>query len=111
MKYLDDVFLQATEEPPLTVETPLDEYYVGEKIPWAVSAAATNGEIKIALSDGNRLVGEQTRQAAPSPLRGSFESRGLKPGISTLQAKTSAPPHTAQRQIILTQSPFDWPAP
>jgi hypothetical protein len=63
---------------------------------------------------GNVLVDEHTRQAATSPRRGAFETRGLKPGIYALQAKSGARaqvPQSASWQIILAQSPFDWPAP
>lgn len=100
--YIDDVSLQGIEEPPLTIGTPLDEYYAGETIPWTVSAASASGEISISLSAGAGLVAEQTHNAAGS-LRGTFESRGLPSGIYTLQAGTVAPQgrRTAQRQIIL----------
>jgi len=108
--YMDDFSLEVVEEPPLSVATPLDEYYAGEIIPWTVSTASASGEIKIALLTGDRLVEEQTHKAATGPLRGAFESRGLKPGIYTLQARISAPsqvPQTAQRQIILTPNPWE----
>jgi hypothetical protein len=106
--YIDDVSLEAIEEPPLSVATPLDEYYVGETIPWTVSAASTSGKIKIALSTDSVLVAEQTQTAAGS-LSGTFESSGLKPGIYTIHALTNVPPQpprTAQRQIILTPDPW-----
>jgi hypothetical protein len=108
--YMDDFSLEVVEEPPLSVATPLDEYYVGEIIPWTVSAASASGEIKIALLTGDRLVEEQTHKAATGSLRGAFESRGLKPGIYTLRARISAPPQapqTAQRQITLTPNPWE----
>ena len=108
--YIDDISLEVIEEPPLSVTTPLDEYYVGETIPWTVSVASASGEIKIALLAGDRLVQEQTHKAVAGSLRGTFESRGFKCGIYTLQAKTSVPPpaqHTAQRQIILSPNPWE----
>ena len=108
--YIDDVSLQGIEEPPLTIATPLDEYYVGETIPWTVSAASASGEIKVALLTGDRLVAEQTHKAAAGSLRGAFESRGLQCGIYTLQARTIASPQapqTAQRQIILAPNPWE----
>ena len=107
--YIDDVSLQAIEEPPLAVSTPLDEYYVGEIIPWTVNTTSINGEIQIALFMSNRLVGEQTRSAASGPLHGTFESHRLKPGIYALQARTiasSQAPQAAQRQIILAPNPW-----
>ena len=107
--YIDDVSLQAIEEPPLAVSTPLDEYYEGEIIPWTVNTTSINGEIQIALFMGNRLVGEQTRSAASGPLHGTFESHRLKPGIYALQARTiasSQAPQAAQRQIILAPNPW-----
>jgi len=60
--------------------------------------------------DGDRLVEDQMHKAAAAPLRGAFESRGLKCGIYTLQAGTIAPsqaPQTTQRQIILTPNPWE----
>ena len=108
--YIDDVSLQVIEEPPLSIETPLDEYYVGETIPWTVSVASTSGEIKVSLLADDQTVAEQTHKAPAGLLHGTFESRGLKPGIYTLQAGTSAPPQTlqtAQRQIILSPSPWE----
>jgi hypothetical protein len=110
--YMDDVSLEVIEEPALVISTPLDEFYAGESIAWTATAASTNGEIKIALFDGDRLVGEQTHPAASGLLRGAFESRGLKPGLYTLQARISAPPHqappTARQQVIVTSDPFAW---
>lgn len=108
--YIDDVSLEVIEEPPLSVKTPLDEYYVGETIPWIVSITSASDEIKVALLAGDRLVQEQTLKGVAGSLRGAFESRGLKCGIYTIQAKTSAPPQTsqtAQRQIILSPNPWE----
>ncbi len=93
----------------MSVTTPLDEYYVGETIPWTVSVTSTSGEIKIALLAGDRSIAEQTHKAPAGLLHGTFESRELKPGIYTLQAGTSAPPQTlqsAQRELILSPNPW-----
>src|SRR5262249_52653667 len=38
--YIDDVSLQEIEEPPVSVATPLDEYYVGEALPWSVTTTS-----------------------------------------------------------------------
>ncbi|MGE5293834.1 MAG: hypothetical protein ACM3VT_03310 [Solirubrobacterales bacterium] len=105
--YIDDVSLQGIEEPALTISTPLDEYYVGETIPWMVSDASASGEISVSLSAGAGLVAEQTHEAAGS-LRGVFETHRLQPGIYTLQAGTVASQgrQTAQRQIILAPDPW-----
>ena len=109
--YIDDVSLEVIEEPPLAISTPLDEYYVGETIPWTVNSTSSSGEIKIALLAGERLVAEETRQAGSGPLRGVFAGRWLDPGIYTLQATATAPqqaPQTAQRQVIVAPDPFGW---
>jgi glycosyl hydrolase family 123 len=108
--YMDDFSLEVIEEPSLTVTTPLDEYYVSETIPWTVSATSTSDEIRISLLTGDRLVNEQTHTAAAGSLRGTFESRGLKPGIYTLEAMTDITPQerqTARRQIILAPHPWE----
>jgi hypothetical protein len=104
--YIDDVSLQGIAEPPLTVATPLDEYYAGETIPWTVTAVSPSGAIRTSLCAGDRIVAEQTHKAAGS-LRGAFDSRGLKCGIYTLRARTGAPPQAAQRQIILAPDPWE----
>ena len=104
--YMDDFSLQVVEEPPLSIMTLLDEYYVGEIIPWTISTIVTSGDIKIALLAGDRLVAEQTHNAVAGSLRGEFGSRGLKPGVYTLRAAigTAQEPKTAQRQIIFAPS-------
>ena len=104
--YIDDVFLQGVEEPPLAITTPLDEYYTGETIPWTVSTASAKGEIKVMLSAGDELVVEQSHKAEAGPLRGAFESRGLRCGIYTLRAETGTSPQIAERQIILAPDPW-----
>jgi len=109
--YIDDVSLEVIEGPPLSISTPLDEYYVGESIAWTVNSISSNGRLKIALLAGERLVAEQTHQAAPGPLRGTFPAGNLQPGIYTLQATLIAPqqaPQTARRQVIVALDPFRW---
>ena len=111
--YIDDVSLQAIEEPPLSVSTPLDEYYVGEAVPWHVSAVSTGGQVKVALRSERRVVSQQAREAQPEVLIGSFGTRGLKPGVYTLEATLRGPPgapQTARCQVILAPDPFDWQA-
>jgi hypothetical protein len=109
--YLDDVSLQAIEEPPLAVSTPLDEYYVGEAIPWTVTARPAEGPIQVELRAGHRLVAGQTCPAGTDPVAGTFETRGLKPGVYTLRATRRRLPEgaeSAQRQIIVAPDPFAW---
>ncbi len=110
--YVDDVSLQVIEEPPLDISTPLDEYYVGEGIPWTVKTTSSGGQVKVALLAGERLVAEQTHRAGSGPLRGTFAGGKLTPGIYTLQAALTAPqqaPQTALRQAIVAPDPFEWP--
>jgi hypothetical protein len=99
--YLDDIYLQAIEEPPLTVTTALDEYYLGEPVPWTVRSTMSQGNIQVSLLNGQQLMADQTQPITSSILRGAFDSRGLQPGIYTLQAN-SPQASTSQRQIILT---------
>ena len=111
--YMDDVSLEMIEEPPLVVSTPLDEYYVGETIPWTANAAATEGTVTVTLLAGERRIAEQTLPATTGTLRGTFDTAGIRPGPYTLKAHTSvtppqAPP-TAQRQVVVAPDPFDWP--
>ncbi len=109
--YIDDVSLEAIEEPPLSLSTPLDEYYVGEAIPWRVSAQAPSGHLRVALVSAGRTVGEKVLDASAGPVRGTFETRALKPGAYTLRATLSATgqaAQTASRQVIVSPDPFDW---
>jgi hypothetical protein len=109
--YVDDVSLEVIEEPAVTISTPLDEYYVGETIPWSVRANSSSGQIKIALLAGERSVKERTGQAGSGPLCGTFPGCQFKPGIYTLQATISAlqqAPQTARRQVIVSPDPFGW---
>jgi len=109
--YIDDVSLQAIEEPPLVVSTPLDEYYIGEPVPWTLRAASASGQVKVQLLMVDRIIAEQAGTPEAGVLQGEFETRRLRPGIYRLQA-TGNPgtqgPETAQREIILTPDPFDW---
>jgi hypothetical protein len=99
------------EEPPLSVATPLDEYYIGETIPWSVTATSSTGQITVVLLAGDRVIAEQARNAEIGPLRGTFDSGKLQPGIYTVRAtigSPQAPLQTALRQIIVCQDPFAW---
>ncbi|HEY5909881.1 MAG TPA: glycoside hydrolase domain-containing protein [Verrucomicrobiae bacterium] len=109
--YIDDVSLQAVEEPPLAVTTPLDEYYIGEAIPWTVTAAFPAKQVKLQLLGSDRVIAEQTGAVENAPLRGTFPTGELKPGIYTLRASLSATPDaepTARCQVILAPAVFDF---
>jgi hypothetical protein len=109
--YIDDVSLQVIEEPPLSISTPLDEYYSGESIPWKVNSMSPSGEIKIVLLAGDRVVAQQSAQGGSGPLSGEFAGHRPDPGIYTLQATVMAPqqaPVTVQRQVIVAPDPFKW---
>jgi hypothetical protein len=110
--YMDDVSLETIQEPPLAISTPLDEYYVGETMPWTANAATPNGTLVVTLLGDERRIAEQTFPVATRLLRGTFETGGLKPGIYTLQAKISGPapqtPPTARRQVVVAPDPFSW---
>lgn len=115
--YIDDVTLQEIEEPPLSLTTPLDEYYLGEPIAWRAEAtpdpAATGSgaaaSLRLALFTGGRVVARQTRALPADSLTGSFTTRALKPGVYTLQATLQRPgstPRTARCEVLLTPDPF-----
>lgn len=107
--YMDDFSLQVIEEPPLSVMTSLDEYYIGETIGWTVSAAPTDEEVRVAMLAGDEPVEERVQKEART-LRGEFESRGLKPGIYTIEATAGAPSQRqepARRQIIVAPNPWE----
>lgn len=106
--YIDDLCLQAIEEPPLALSTSLDEYYLGEPIPWTVTAASPAGQVKVQLLRQDLVIAEQTAQAGNGPLHGTFETAKLKPGVYSLQAVSlsSPAPPPARRQIILAPDPF-----
>lgn len=112
--YMDDVSLEVIEEPPLAISTPLDEYYRGESIPWAVNSSSSRGTIKVALLVGERTAKERTVQAGSGAICGTFPGCQLEPGVYTLRATITAPqqtPQTARRQIIIAPDPFAWQRP
>ena len=104
--FMDDFSLQVIDDPPLTISTPLDEYYVGEGIPWTVRNTSAGGEIKIVLLADDRPVAEQTRQVDSEPLHGTFTTKSLGPGVYTLQATSSTAQQNIRRQVIVTPDPF-----
>jgi len=111
--YIDDVSLEVIEEPPLSVTTSLDEYYVGEPIPWSIFTTSADSQIQVVLLSDNRTIAEHRGRAEGGRLHGAFESQGLKPGIYLLKATIDSQPSAtqqAQQQIILAPDPFDWPA-
>ena len=108
--YLDDVSLHAIEEPPMTVSTPLDEYYLGEAVPWTIRTTTAVASVRIALLSGNQVVLQQERRTEVGVVSGTFGSQGLKIGVYLLKAIMSAPPaadETAEREFLLTPDPFD----
>lgn len=108
--YIDDVSLEAIEEPPLTVTTALDEYYVGEDIPWTIRATAPQAPVRVALMLGRRRVSEQTASIRAGAAQGVFATRGLQPGLYTLEAAATGmpPPATSRRQVVVAPDPFEW---
>jgi len=110
--FMDDVSLQAIEEPPLSIATSLDEYYVGEPIPWNVQAGTAGGQVRVELQrDGLRIMQHDSGIQA-GQCSGVFESRALSPAIYRLRASlvgASLSSATADRTVILAPDPFDWP--
>ena len=109
--YLDDVSLEAIEEPPLAISTPLDEYYVGEQVPWTVTAVSATGQVKVTLLSSRRPVAEQTQRLESGSARGVFETRQLEPGVYALQASREDPQEGAESagwQVIVAPDPFEW---
>jgi hypothetical protein len=109
--YMDDISLQVIEEPPVSISLPIDEFYAGESIQWTVSAASATGQVKVELLSGKGVVAEQTCSVEGAPVRGTFSTTKLKPGVYTLFAKTASPQPSAppaQCQFILAPDPFAW---
>ncbi|NPV49509.1 MAG: hypothetical protein HPY69_21400 [Armatimonadetes bacterium] len=108
--YLDDVTLQAIAEPPLAISTTLEEYYLGEELPWTVSLQKPGERLEVTLVRGDRPVTRQVRQAPSEAVRGVFATTGLPAGVYTLKATLDGT-QTAQRQVVLTPNPFAWTGP
>lgn len=112
--YLDDFSFQVVEEPPVSISTELNEYHLGEPLPWSVKTAALDGQLRVTLSLNDRTISEIAGTPRDGRFSGTFESRGCQPGVHTLTAtleSQSAQPEAALRHIILTPDPFDWPPP
>ena len=56
--YFDDFSLQAFIDPPVSIDTPLEEYYAGESIPWTVTGFSMEplSTVKVSLQNGGRIV-------------------------------------------------------
>ena len=108
--HLDGMFLQAIEEPVLHVATPLDEYYLGESIPWIRAGPSATNVVKLQLLTGKKTVAEE--QPSTPRVKGAFQTLGLNLGICTLRAThtlpDAQPSQTSQQQIILAPNPFNW---
>ena len=103
--FMDDFSLQVIDDPPLTISTPLDEYYVGEAIPWTVHRTDASGQIRIVLwpAIGRLRTGRPRRIGASSR---HVPDEDIEPGVYTLQATSSTAQQTIQRQVIVTPDPF-----
>jgi len=110
--FIDDISLQMIEEPPLLISTPLDEYYIGEKVAWNLKAVPGTDAVKIQLLMSDRVISEQVANPATGKLQGEFETAQLKPGVHTLRAtiQTGGQTPVAQQEVILAPDPFAWPA-
>ncbi|HRZ37701.1 MAG TPA: hypothetical protein P5534_15235, partial [Candidatus Paceibacterota bacterium] len=110
--FMDDISLQAIEEPPLSLNTPLDEYYVVESIPWSIQAGTAGGQVQVELQRDGLGVRQYTGGIQAGRCSGAFDSLALRPAIYRLTASfvgTSLPSAPVERQIILAPDPFDWP--
>ncbi len=108
--YIDDVFLQAIEEPLLSVSSPLDEYYQGEPISWSVASTSPERRVNVQLVSSGQLVTQKTGEFNAGRLGGVFETSGLKPGIYAIKASFISPQNsgqTAEYQILLTPDIFN----
>jgi hypothetical protein len=108
--YIDDISLQVIEEPPLSISTPLDEFYTSEPIRWDVAAASPTAQIKVQLLSANRVIAEQTGAVETTPLHGAFETTKLRPGVYTLKASFNSLQgleSAAQCRILVVPSIFD----
>ena len=108
--YIDDISLEVIEEPPLSISTALDEYYIGEKVPWKLNALAGTGPVKVQLVMEQRVITELPIKAEGGRLEGEFRTARLRPGIYTLRATDGVGPKSSisQQQFILAPHPFDW---
>jgi hypothetical protein len=111
--YIDDLSLQVIEEPPLSISTALDEYYIGETVRWNLQAAPGTGPVKVQFLMDHRVISEQVGMHESTLQHGDFETARLSPGLCTLRATCKAgaeAPPIAQRRFILAPDPFDWPS-
>ncbi len=109
---MDDISLQAIEEPPLSLNTPLDEYYVGDFIPWSIHAGTAGGQVQVELQRDGLGIRQYAGGIQAGRCSGAFDSRALRPAIYRLTASlvgASLSSATAERQVILAPDPFDWP--
>jgi len=109
---MDDISLQAIEEPPLWLNIPLDEYYVGESIPWSIQAGTAGGQVQVELQRDGLSIKQHSCAIQAGRGSGVFDSAALQPAIYRLTASfvgASLSSATAERQVVLVPDPFDWP--
>lgn len=112
--YIDDVTLEAIEEPPLSLTMPLDEYYVGETVPYRVHSTSTQEPIEVILRSAAQPVHVRSYRPEDGTLSAGFSTQGLAPGLYTVLARTTDAAggvQTARRQFLLTPDPFAWSPP
>ena len=78
MFYIDDVFMQPIEEPPVAVSSAFDEYYLGQSIRWSVFLADGAGPITVALLSGDQVVAEVPCPAQKPPFEGDVRQQGAQ---------------------------------
>ena len=79
--FIDDISLQAIDEPPLSITTPLDEYYVGESIPWSIQAGTTGGQVQVELQRDGLSIKQHSCAIQAGRGSGVFDSAALQPAI------------------------------
>ncbi len=110
--YMDDFTLQVVEDPPLSVTTALDEYFLGEAVPWIVQGNQETEPVTVALRKSNRKIAQQAGRIVNRRWQGEFQTRGLQPGLYQIEVtldRSSASPLVARWQFLLTPDPFAWP--
>ena len=68
-----------SKNPCCTLPTPLDEYYLGEAIPWILAGPSATNVVKLQLLTGKKTVAEE--QPSTPRVKGAFQTIGLNPGI------------------------------
>lgn len=105
--YIDDIFLQVFQDPPLSIAPDLEEYFTGGDIRWTVHLETPAEALSVRLCKGGKVLQETSFRDVKLEAKGLFSSETLQPGVYTLECTSStAGMSKASAEVVISTSPF-----